>query len=88
MTKRIHPARNARTLTGAASVMALISMVVGFQVNAVALTNAAPAAVLPADAGATASIPGAPATATPPRAPAPPASAPAPVQAISGGSGG
>jgi len=79
MTKKIHPAQTARVLTGAAAGFALVGIVTGFQITAVAQENAAasagnagPQATTPADSAQTgAALPAAPA----PAAPAPDTSA-------------
>ena len=39
MTKRIHPAQTARSITGAAAGLALVGIVTGFQIAAVAQAN-------------------------------------------------
>ena len=51
MTKRIHPAQTARTITGATAGLALVGIVTGFQFAAVAQENqaAATANKLPVD---------------------------------------
>jgi hypothetical protein len=85
MTKH-HPARGARTITGAASVIALIGMVVGFQ--STARTEEAAKAVTPDPLGTPSAVPTDAATVDPavvapaqpaaPAAPAPAAPAKAP----------
>lgn len=71
MTKRIHPAQTARTITGAAAGLALVGIVTGFQFAAVAQENQAAAA------GNTTTATPAPATDAQAGAPAPAAPAPA-----------
>ncbi|TFD47003.1 protein kinase, partial [Cryobacterium frigoriphilum] len=80
--RRVHPARNARVITGALSAMALMGMVAGFQLSASAQA-ADLAAAKPTGAGAPAvSAPArtleAPATAVP----APATAVPAPAAAV------
>ncbi len=45
MTKKVHPARGARSFTGAASALTLVGIVTGFQVAANAQSASTPAVV-------------------------------------------
>ncbi|MHB1172334.1 MAG: hypothetical protein ACYCZY_07525 [Lacisediminihabitans sp.] len=78
MTKKVHPARGARTFTGAASALALVGIVTGFQMAANAQVASVPASVTDPTVTPTV-VPVAPVTAVPVAAAPAAAPAPAPV---------